>query len=396
MESSEGIQTEYIAVFIAVLFPGALVAFNSELLQALPQLKTLRVYCAGIWHNAVCCAVCGLAVLLLPLFLFPLYIHGESPMVLGISSTSPLVGYLSPGDVIVSLDGVRIHNVQEWMEMTALIGEKTLQYSNSSEDIQRSAKLNPGKGYCVPSSLMGENTKIQLADNHSFCPNELTAFVTVPCFVLSMLGESNSEDSHPERRESLHCLAAKDIVKLNKCGDGWVTTVTNRSSCICSQNESCLTPVPLFGLTWVEITYSSPYSWECLQLGRNAFPDFEARDFGEIKCGGTFVFVGDVVSLAHSVQLTAYRPRWAVYFGATIPNILEKILICTFHVSLTLALLNSLPVYFLDGEFILEVTLCYSTLLSPRKREKVARVCLLGGTLISMLAFLRIFLFNFW
>lgn len=53
MESSEGIQTEYIAVFIAVLFPGALVAFNSELLQALPQLKTFRVYCAGIWHNAV-------------------------------------------------------------------------------------------------------------------------------------------------------------------------------------------------------------------------------------------------------------------------------------------------------------------------------------------------------
>ena len=44
---------EYIAVFLAVLFPGALVAFDYDLLQALPRLTALRVYCAGIWHNAV-------------------------------------------------------------------------------------------------------------------------------------------------------------------------------------------------------------------------------------------------------------------------------------------------------------------------------------------------------
>lgn len=52
-QGSEGIQMEYIAIFIAVLFPGALVAFNYELLQALPGFAALRVYCAGIWHNAV-------------------------------------------------------------------------------------------------------------------------------------------------------------------------------------------------------------------------------------------------------------------------------------------------------------------------------------------------------
>lgn len=117
--SSEGIQIEYIAVFLAVLFPGALVAFNHELLQALPRVAALRIYCAGIWHNAavsadviylclcsyireyhVCaislfnlradylqfplqfCAVCALALFLLPLMLYPIYIHGESPMVL--------------------------------------------------------------------------------------------------------------------------------------------------------------------------------------------------------------------------------------------------------------------------------------------------------------------------
>lgn len=53
MESSEGIQVEYVAIFVAVLFPGALVAFDYELLQAVPKFSALRIYCAGIWHNAV-------------------------------------------------------------------------------------------------------------------------------------------------------------------------------------------------------------------------------------------------------------------------------------------------------------------------------------------------------
>lgn len=51
--SSEGIQLEYIAIFLAVLFPGALVALNYEVLQARPRSTALRIYCAGIWHNAV-------------------------------------------------------------------------------------------------------------------------------------------------------------------------------------------------------------------------------------------------------------------------------------------------------------------------------------------------------
>jgi len=53
VEISEGIQVEYIAIFLAVLFPGALVAFDDELLQTSPKMTALRVYSAGIWHNAV-------------------------------------------------------------------------------------------------------------------------------------------------------------------------------------------------------------------------------------------------------------------------------------------------------------------------------------------------------
>lgn len=42
---------EYVAIFVAVLFPGALVALNYDLLQNTPLFSMLRIYCAGIWHN---------------------------------------------------------------------------------------------------------------------------------------------------------------------------------------------------------------------------------------------------------------------------------------------------------------------------------------------------------
>ncbi|XAR56188.1 S2P endopeptidase [Bertholletia excelsa] len=388
--SSEGIQMEYIALFLAVMFPGALVAFNYELLQELPTFNVLRIYCAGIWHNLVCCAVCGLALFLLPLILYPFYIHGESPMVVTVSSMSPLSGFLSPGDLIVSLDGVTIHNAQEWMEMAAHVHEQTLKITNLSYNSQEAIGK---KGYCVPSSLLEASKEIQLMDNQYACPGEFAAFETISCFNSSLLDDGSFGNIHQQSREDIHCLVAKDVVKLNKCGDGWLNSASNNSTCLCSEDNFCLTPVLTRGIAWVEIVYASPYSPKCLQIGRNSDPSvWSSKAEGE-TCGGTFVFIGDLISMAYSVQLTAYRPRWSTAYGAYLPGVLEKTLMCTVRISLALALLNSLPVYFLDGESILETTLCYLTSLSPRMKGRILQFCLLMGTLISIVTLFKIFFF---
>ncbi|KAK3002886.1 hypothetical protein RJ639_017937, partial [Escallonia herrerae] len=397
--ASEGIPMEYVAVFFAVLFPGALVAFNYEMLQALPRPAALRVYSAGIWHNAALCAICAFALLLLPLIFYPFYIHGESPMVLEVSSTSPFSGFLSPGDLIVSFDGVRIHSAKDWMEMTTLFDEQTFQDWKHNSNSKGLMRADGKKGYCVPSSLIEESKLSQLLDNQITCAKELTAFETIYCLGSSSLDDSNREDSH-ENRKSIHCLTAKDIVNREKCGDGWVKPGGNKSSCQCSEEESCLTPVQMPGLTWVEITYSSPYSPGCRQHGGKLSLGAKGSELGEMGCGGTFVFIGDITSVAHSIWLTAYQPRWLFSFGAYLPYLVEKLSMWTFHVSLTLLLLNSLPfsdpgntwqVYFLDGESILEVTLCFSSLLSPRQRRVCLESCLLGGTLVFIITLLRIF-----
>nr|GMC57195.1 membrane-bound transcription factor site-2 protease homolog isoform X4 [Ipomoea batatas] len=189
----------------------------------------------------------------------------------------------------------------------------------------------------------------------------------------------------------MYCLYAKDILKLEKCGDGWAKTSDNRSSCLCSQEESCLAPVLLPGIAWVEITYLRPFMPGCHQFRRTHFLDDNNSDFGDKGCFQSFVFIGDVESLLDSVHMTSYQPRWPTKFGAQFPNVLEKLLMFVFHVSLTLALLNSLPVYFLDGESILELMLQYLKFLSPRKRRVALKCCLLGGTLISTLMIFWIF-----
>ncbi|OVA07510.1 Membrane-bound transcription factor site-2 protease [Macleaya cordata] len=391
LENSEGIQIEYIAIFLAVLFPGALVALNYEMLQSLPQFAVLRIYCAGIWHNAVCCAVCALALFVLPSVLYPFYIHGENPMVLDVTSMSPLSGYLSPGDVIVSIDGLQVHYPQEWMELMARMNEVAIQSSHHSKDSRSFQEAAGRKGYCISSSWIQDKKNIQLVDDQSTCPDELTVFSRVPCFNLNALEDGSTDDGN--RKETRHCLSARDVVHHKKCGDGWLAAGSNRSSCECSQDETCMGPVLSPGVTWVEIAYSRPYSAECLWLWRNSSADFVSPDSGATDCGGTFVFIGDALSMANSIGLTAYRPRSAISLGLSLPNGLEKILACTFHVSLTLALLNSLPVFFLDGESILEVILVgYITLLSPRKRRQVLRIFLFGGTLLSIIGFFSIFL----
>lgn len=141
------------------------------------------------------------------------------------------------------------------------------------------------------------------------------------------------------------------------------------------------------GLVWVEITYSSP-SHECLSLGRNKFPVSETSNPKETNCGGTFVFVGDVISMAYSIQLTSYQPRWTLKFSAYLPNLVERVLIWTFHVSLALALLNSLPVSL--KQFLSYVKYCLLLSVNvpffvPEKKLYIDLGALFGASLITYL-----------
>ncbi|XP_073122895.1 membrane-bound transcription factor site-2 protease homolog isoform X2 [Henckelia pumila] len=383
--ASEGVHIEYIAIFWAVFFPGALVAFNYASLQALPAVASLRIYCAGIWHNAVFCAFCTFVLFLLPYILSPFYTYGEHPMVMDVAVSSPLSGYLSPRDVIVSLDDTHIHTTEEWKHIVMLLTEQSKLLSSGQEIV------DGHKGYCVPHSLSQEITHSLGKGSETKCPNELTTFVSAPCLDSSEYDNNKPVINLPKRWESIQCLDAKDVLKFKKCAYSKMETpTTNKSGCVCSERP---------GQQWVEITFSS---LDCQNVGRNS--DATDSNVGqnsdaadsislERSCFQTYVFVGDVNFMARSIHLTSYQPRWYAEFAAYLPNTLERFFTSSFHVSMLLALLNSLPVYFLDGQSILEGIIHHSFIsLNSSKRRLILRYCLLGGTIISATLFLQMVL----
>ncbi|XP_031384427.1 membrane-bound transcription factor site-2 protease homolog isoform X4 [Punica granatum] len=349
--ASEGVQVEHVAIFIAVLFPGALVAFNQDSLQALQLL-------CNLWIDVVALAV---------------------------YFVSFVCAWSRPnGDMIVAVDDIPIRDKQDWVEAISLIDIDSNQESNHTQYV---GKGSSKKGYCVPLGSLEERESIRHVDNVSTCLDDLTAFISTPC---SDMDTTDYNDGSGSAEEHARCLDAKEVIKLRKCGDGW-SHIVNGSSCLCLQDESCVTPIKKQGSMWVEVTCFSSYgSPACSRIEQTPLPTSQISKLTERNCSRSFVYVGDLFSLSNSVHFTSYRPRlWASSVGAYVPYVMEKILILTYHVSLTLALMNTLPVFFLDGESILEVNLSYCSWLSHRKSKDLLQLILAVGTLISVLSFVK-------
>lgn len=141
---------------------------------------------------------------------------------------SPLSGYLSPHDVIFSLDDSWIHTAEEWRQIINNLIEAQL---SNSDQISGLVKLE--KVYCVPHSLIEDSTLVQFKGNKTYCPGELTIFVIATCLDV---GEYNDAEKRGQQftRESFYCLDAKDVIKLRKCANSSEETPQNQSGCLCS------------------------------------------------------------------------------------------------------------------------------------------------------------------
>ncbi|TVU35723.1 hypothetical protein EJB05_17626 [Eragrostis curvula] len=334
--------------------------------------------------------------LLLPVLLCPLYVSGDGLMVTEIPQTSPLSEYLSAHDVILSVDGLKLTRTDEWIKV---LDQGTTLKTNDPEFMegsQRYAATSSSKGYCVPNSWMDASKNLWQISNELPCPDELIAFEKMFCNGSTVFSEKTGSDSDQKQAEGKYCLIAKDVVKLRKCGNGWLRTKNDGSRCACFQDEYCLVPVLSPGFSWIEVSYVRPYSSGCLQKERNLSTSHASNDnHGQSPCEGSFVYVGDLLSSARSVMLSPYRPRWAFLLHiADLPYIVEKSLSSLLHVSAALAVVNCLPVYFLDGEAILETTLCYLAWFTRSQQRKILKVCRSVWTVLSIITFSRIFFYS--
>lgn len=124
---------------------------------------------------------------------------------------SPLSGYLSAHDVILSLDEFHIHTTEEWKQIITVLTEKSTEIANVQ------------KSYCVPNSAIKRSIQIQLEGYQTYCPNELIAFAPATCL------DGGNKFDH-KKVEVIHCLNAKDVAKHKKCVQSHRST-----ACLCSE-----------------------------------------------------------------------------------------------------------------------------------------------------------------
>ena len=142
------------------------------------------------------------------------------------SSGSPLTGYLSPGDTILSLNGLDIHNPEEWFEKASRLDPKVHNLFNYSYP-DHSMRI---QGYCIPDSWI-KDQNILSTDDENACPEDLVAFI------IKRLDGNHSGDGHDVPMRKYYCLLPQDVLKLKKCGDAYQRDESNQL-CLCLEVHS--------------------------------------------------------------------------------------------------------------------------------------------------------------
>ncbi|NWH63235.1 MBTP2 protease, partial [Geococcyx californianus] len=312
-------------IFIFIVYPGAFVDLFTTHLQLISPVQQLRIFCAGVWHNFVLGVASLMVLLLLPAILFPFYYTGVGALVTEVAEDSPANGPrgLFVGDLVTNLQDCPVYSVEDWNSCLGDISEKSqVGYCLSAATLQQ---LNfPARVY---RRLDGS---IECCSNNS---------LTDICF-----SYSNNLDSH------LHaCLPARKVIEASK---------------VCRTNMDCRKDsVPSFCVT--------PSLENQTRLIRVKHPPHI-----------DMLYVGHPMHLQYTVSLSSFIPRQN-FLSIDLPVVIETF--CKYLISLSgaLAVINAVPCFALDGQWILnsflEATLS-SLIVEKTNRELVGFLILLAGS----------------
>lgn len=327
--STEQVKVTGFGVFVLFLYPGAFVDLHSDHLSVISPKRQLRIYCAGVWHNAVLVLFALALMWCTPFLLSPFYTSGLGAVVVSLPQGSVLNGKLEPGNVITGVNSCPVTSEEDWYKCVEKI------YSSQQG------------GYCVPEEMLTHrdgyslNQTKRAKDGAIECCNEES--LSDICFQLVFGGG---------RQVVYKCLTARSISARGVC--------THVRDCRGVSEYTCAFPA------------TPPHS----KLVRISHTD-----------GKDVLFLGDPSALPHIVSTSDLYPR-SPLSPLWWPDMLRTL--CTYIVSLSsaLALLNMVPAYFLDGQWALTVLveLCFEKRIPDAKKRHVICTCVLvvGSVLLVL------------
>jgi S2P endopeptidase len=310
--AAESVRLNGFGVFVMFVYPGAFADIGDELV-ALPALRQLKIYCAGAWHNVALAVVASLALLALPVLLWPLYAvpsDGGGAVVIGVAERSPLAPHLSAGDIVASLD-----------DCSLLGAADTL--ARWTECFERLASRGDGeRGSCASAAWVRREHLM----NGAACCNETAP--ALQCFALS-----DEQRDAPTRV----CTSARGLLADDRP---------------CALDRDCLPPD---GVCLRAVLPES--SMRIVKIGlahtKPTEPNF-------------ILFAGDLPSLWFAISVGELRPRIGA-LPVALPSAIATFLQYLTSLSAALGLLNMAPAYMLDGQHALHALLAF---LLPNADER--------------------------
>lgn len=313
----EDVQLYGLGILVAFMVPTAYVHISSDQLTSLPLRNQLRVTCAGIWHNVVLATVAA-AVLLISSWLWaPFYSLGEGVYVKTILPNSPVLGLsgLREQDVIYRINDCPVRHSEDWYDC-----------------ILRTVN-QPAPGYCVRQSFIQEY-------DESVPSRQKTNGVINCCTVDSEISGSlcfeyiEGPQAAPLHLPPYSCLPAR--------------TMINQSQNFCHASHECLS-----------------HDTHCLKPSLD-----NATKIVQIKrkIGKDVLFFGHQVDIYRTVDVSSWVPKYSFLY----PKLPEALaLLCKYITvfSAGLVVINIVPCFFLDGEYIINILVLYLFNFTPHNKN---------------------------
>nr|BAC36692.1 unnamed protein product [Mus musculus] len=282
---------------------------------------------AGIWHNFVLALLGILALVLLPVILLPFYYTGVGVLITEVAEDSPAIGPrgLFVGDLVTHLQDCPVTNVQDWNECLDTIA------------------YEPQIGYCISASTLQQLSfpvrAYKRLDGSTECCNNHS--LTDVCF---------SYRNNFNKR--LHtCLPARKAVEATQ---------------VCRSNKDCK---------------SGASSSFCI------VPSLETHTrLIKVKHPPQIdmLYVGHPLHLHYTVSITSFIPRFN-FLSIDLPVIVETFVKYLISLSGALAIVNAVPCFALDGQWILnsflDATLT-SVIGDNDVKDLIGFFILLGGSVL--------------
>ncbi|XP_062415276.1 membrane-bound transcription factor site-2 protease isoform X1 [Pungitius pungitius] len=330
----EQVRVNGFGIFVFVVYPGAFVDLFTTHLSIISPTQQLRIFCAGVWHNFVLCVAALALLFLLPLFLFPVYSTGGGALVTEVIQGSAADGPrgLSPGDIVTGLEDCPVGGVEDWSSCLSRLSQ-----TPQTGYCVSGAGLQPSWAHGRGESAVGKAFK-RLDGTMDCCSNNS---LTDLCF-----SYMNPQGKNSRGREYA-CMPVRKMVSGRQ---------------VCRSDGDCAAAAAIC---------VTPSLENRTRFIRVAHPP-----------NTHMLFVGYPSHLQYAVSLTNFIPRFG-FLHLDLPVFLETF--CKYVVSLSgaLAVVNSVPCFALDGQWmlnaLLEATLV--TVVTDRhKREMIGFFLLLAGS----------------